>query len=36
MSNLTRFYWAKLQGASNMLQKHKTEADLERVQEICC
>jgi hypothetical protein len=36
MSNLTRFYWAKLQGTSNVLQKHKTEDDLEKVQDICC
>jgi hypothetical protein len=36
MSNLTRFYWAKLQGASNLFQKHKTEDDLDKVQDICC
>jgi hypothetical protein len=36
MSNLTRFYWAKLQGASNLFKKHKTEEDLDKVQDICC
>ncbi|KAM0698317.1 hypothetical protein Q7P36_001783 [Cladosporium allicinum] len=36
MSNLTRFYWAKLKGASNLFQQRKTEHDLDKVQDICC
>ena len=36
MSNLTRFYWAKLKGASNLFQQRKIEQDLDKVQDICC
>lgn len=38
MSNAARFYWAKLEGATNMFQesKTKTEEDLDHVQDICC
>jgi hypothetical protein len=36
MSNLTRFYWLKFQGAVNLFQKHQTEDDLDKVQDICC
>lgn len=34
--NATRFYWAKLQGATNQFQESKTEEMLHKVQNNCC
>lgn len=36
MSNAARFYWAKLEGATNKFRESKTEAELDNVQDICC
>jgi hypothetical protein len=34
--NATRFYWAKLQGATDQFEESKTEETLHKVQNTCC
>lgn len=36
MSNAARFYWAKIEGATNKFHDSKNEAELDNAQDICC